>query len=319
MTSTPNSPAQPPVSLPATWSDWGLSEEQYVELMNFALPVLARSGIELGEPVLQDLAKAARIEPTARILQDPRQLYEEALRFSFRQLWPSEQQLEDTSDLDDAIPADALRALVIGTYRRYRAHPDAVRLIITENLFSIADVAQRPGVLEESPVALQMDRVLMRGHDVGAFRERVSAEDLYIVILSLSVFPMASGSTFHSLYGMNATDEVNTAGLEALVADTVLAFVTTNMPTSQGSSYTHSSLSPSVGSSVAARLYSRESLPSSVGRHRASFLSSSSSTSSTTTPQATSQNSSPDPAGSAAEGDVATEDLVDLDDHPYED
>ena len=50
----------------------------------------------------------------------------------------------------------------------------------------------------------------------------------------------------------------NRRGLVELTCDAVLAFLTTTMPTEQGSSYTHSSHSAAVGSSVAASLYSTD-------------------------------------------------------------
>lgn len=265
MTTSPNSASVPTVALPQSWSRWGLTEEQYVDVMRHSLPVLARVGTSVDQRIVRDIAAVAHTTASAKIFADTQELYTEGLRFAFAQLWPS-QSADELEDVQDLIPADALRAFVVATYRRFQAHPDALRLIISENLFSTANIASRVGVLESSPVVLQVDRLLMRGHDVGAFRDGISAEDLYILMMSVAAFPVASGSTFHSLYGMNATDEVNTVGMEALVADAVLAFLTTNMPTSQGSSYTHSSLSAGMGPSVAARLYSMEALPSTVSR-----------------------------------------------------
>lgn len=208
---------------------------------------------------MREIAAVAHVSPACELLRQPQRLYEEGLRFAMAQIWPP----ADAPELDglsDIIPADAVRVFVSAMYRRFQAHPDSLRLLISENLFNSADLAKRVGVMENSPVVLQLDRLLMRGYDVGAFREGVSAEDLYIVILSLCAFPVASGSTFHALYGMNVTDPANVDGLEKLIVDNVLAFLTSTMPTSQGNSYTHASPSPGMGPSVAARLYSREDL-----------------------------------------------------------
>lgn len=259
-------------TFPTTWTQHGLSAEQYAVLMQHSLSALARAGASPSQDILDDLAQEARISPSHHLIEDSQALYEECLRFALSQLWPA----DDVADLDDlptTIPADAIRNVVASAFRSVQQHPTALRFLVAENLFNEAQLAQRRVVLEDSPVMLQLDRVLMRGHDVGAFRAGVSAEDVYILILSLCSFPVTSGSTFHALYGMNVTESSNSTGLEALIADAAIAFLTTPMPTSQGSSYTHSSLSMGVGSSVAATLYSSEQAPttdSSGGRDSAS-------------------------------------------------
>jgi hypothetical protein len=159
-------------------------------------------------------------------------------------------------DVEDYSPAEAVRALVRTAYRRHRAHPDAVRLILTENIQGHAHVTGRPETLESSPVVLQIDRVLMRGQDFGAFRPGISAEDVYVLITSLCTFPAAQGSTFHGHYATDVDYGPTVDGLEMLACDTVLAFLTTSMPTDQGSSYTHASPTVMTPGSVSASLYS---------------------------------------------------------------
>ncbi|MBC2681085.1 hypothetical protein GSS87_01420 [Corynebacterium sp. 4HC-13] len=244
--------------LPASsWKGTGLKKADYVSVMRHSLPILARSGTAISSQSLHEIGNAVGVSPSCPLLRHPQRLYEEGLRFAMAQIWPP----ADAPELDglaDLIPADAVRNFVSATFRRFQAHPDCLRLLIAENLFNTLDLPRRVGVMEDSPVVLQLDRLLMRGYDVGAFREGISAEDLYVVILSLCAFPVASGSTFHALYGMNVSDPANAEGLEKLIVDNVVAFLTSTMPTSQGSSYTHSSQSPGMGSSVAAHLYSRE-------------------------------------------------------------
>lgn len=254
-----------PVNLPATWSSYGMTASQYVSLMRHSLPVLARRGTRIDSAVMREIATAAKVPFLGKLLHDPQLLYEEGLRFALRQTWPLEADL-GSDDLSNSVPAEALREVVRTTYRRFQHNPDSVALIVSENLFGSSEASRRVGVMEESPIVLRLDRILMRGHDVGAFRGGVSAEDLYILILSLCGFPVSVGSTFHMLYGMNVADSVNTRGMEELAADAVVAFLTTPMPTNQGSSYTHSSLSAGVGPSVAASLYSRESVSPAVSR-----------------------------------------------------
>lgn len=236
-------------ALPETFRRYGCSIDEYRFILDTALPVLVRSGLNANTG---DIAAGAGVPVDHPLLSDVETLYDEALRYAFRLLWPRSSDM----DVEDYTPADAVRVLVSTAYRRYRAQPDAVRLIITENIQGHAHVAGRSEILESSPVVLQIDRVLMRGQDFGAFRPGVSAEDAFVLITSVCSFPASQGATFYHHYGTDVDYGPTVDGLELLACDTVLAFLTTSMPTVQGSSYTHSSPTTLAPSSVSESLYS---------------------------------------------------------------
>lgn len=233
---------------------FGLSAEQYAAAMEATLPIAARVGARLNDRHLVAIANAGGFPPSSELLASSENLYHEALLYAHLCIWPEPTFTE--KPIGKVTPAAAVREVVTKTYLRFQEHPHAVRLIASENLFGNPDFASTAGLAEESPVVLDLDRVLMLGHDIGAFREGVSAEDVYVLISSLSSFAITQGPLFHSLYGMNPTDERNTKGLIELTVDAVLAFLTTTMPSNQGTSYTHSSQSSKMGSSVATSLYS---------------------------------------------------------------
>lgn len=235
--------------LPETFRRYGCSIDEYRLILDTALPELVRSGLNANTG---DIAVGAGVPVDHPLLTDVEALYDEALRYAFRLLWPRSSDM----DVEDFTPADAVRALVRTAYRRHRAHPDAVRLILTENIQGHAHVTGRPEILESSPVVLQIDRVLMRGQDFGAFRPGISAEDVYVLITSLCGFPTAQGATFYGHYGTDVDYGPTVEGLGELACDAVLAFLTTSMPTSQGNSYTHSSPTVRTPRSVSATLYS---------------------------------------------------------------
>ncbi|WP_066584793.1 TetR/AcrR family transcriptional regulator [Corynebacterium provencense] len=245
--------------LPETFRRYGCSIDEYRLILDTALPELVRSGLDAN---VSDIAVGAGVPVDHPLLSDVEVLYDEALRYSFRLLWPRPSDM----DVEDFTPAEAVRVLVRTAYRRHRAHPDAVRLILTENIQGHAHVTGRPEILEASPVVLQIDRVLMRGQDFGAFRPGISAEDVFVLITSLCTFPAAQGATFHAHYATDVDYGPTVEGLEQLACDAVLAFLTTSMPTSQGSSYTHASPTTSAPSSVSASLYSAGDGDSSAGR-----------------------------------------------------
>lgn len=225
--------------------------------MDTLLPAAARAGFQFSAEDINSSARAAGISPTHEIFANTRELYHEALRYAHTRIWPTWTN-EDSASLEKQIPADAIRQFVEATMHRFRDYPDAVRLIVAENMFNRCEVSSTVGLLEDSPVVLLIDRLLMRGHDVGAFRTGVSAEDVFILITALCAFPLTQGNIFHALYGMNITDDQNSVGMTMMASDAVVAFLSTTMDTTQGSSYTHSSHSHSMGSSVAASLYSSE-------------------------------------------------------------
>ncbi|MGO1464515.1 MAG: TetR/AcrR family transcriptional regulator, partial [Candidatus Corynebacterium faecigallinarum] len=214
----------PSTTLPGTHRRYGCSVEDYRLVLDTAIPELVRSGLAAET---RDIAVGAGVSPNHPLLRDTQVLYDEALRYAFRLIWPRPEDL----DVENLVPAEAVRTLVRTAYRRHRAHPDAVRLIVTENIAGYGHVGGRHDVLESSPVVLQIDRVLMRGQDYGAFRPGISAEDVYVLITSLCCFPASQGTTFHTHYGTDLDNAQTVDGLEKLACDAVLAFLTTSMPT----------------------------------------------------------------------------------------
>ncbi|MCJ7858323.1 TetR family transcriptional regulator [Corynebacterium kalidii] len=237
-----------PADLPGSHRRYDCPPDEYQLILDTAIPELVRSGLAADT---RDIAVGAGVPSTHPLLQDTGALYDEAIRYAFRRLWPRPEDL----DVERLVPAEAVRSLVRTAYRRHRANPDAVRLIIAENVMSRSHLEGRSDVLESSPVVLQIDRVLMRGQDYGAFRPGISAEDVYVLITSLCCFPASQGTMFHLLYGTDMDHAATVDGLEKLASDTVLAFLTTSMPTTQGSSYTHAAPTTTTPSSVSASLY----------------------------------------------------------------
>lgn len=234
--------------LPASHRRYSCPPEEYRLILDTAIPELVRAGLDADT---RAIAVGAGLSPAHTLLKDTTVLYDEALRYALRLLWPRPEDL----DVERLVPAEAVRSLVRTAYRRHRAHPDAVRLIVTENISGRGHLEGRIDVLETSPVVLQIDRVLMRGQDFGAFRPGISAEDVYVLITSLCCFPASQGSMFHLLYGTDMDHSATVEGLENLACDAVLSFLTTSMPTTQGSSYTHAVPTSTTPSSVSASLY----------------------------------------------------------------
>ncbi|MEJ5928620.1 TetR/AcrR family transcriptional regulator [Corynebacterium sp. H128] len=164
---------------------------------------------------------------------DKKGLYIEALKLAIAQLRPEPQDME----LDSTVPVDGVRKVVEVIYDRITSHPDAVRLMVLENLFDWGKMAHSAPLADQSVVLLQMDKLLMMGQDAGAFRPGISAVDVYSIITSLCFQRTVYGATLSNLYAIDLTDQANSEGNLHLVVDTVLAFLTSNLSARDPMSY----------------------------------------------------------------------------------
>lgn len=164
---------------------------------------------------------------------DKEGLYVRALQLAINQLRPE----VDEWDASITIPADAITNLVEVIYKRMARHPDAVRMLNMENLFGHAKMLTTAPLADQSSILLHMNRVLMLGQDAGAFRPGISALDVYVIISSLCMFRVTNRATFTNLYATDMGSLTNEDGMERLVVDTVLAFLTANFKTPHRTSY----------------------------------------------------------------------------------
>lgn len=88
-----------------------------------------------------------------------------------------------------------------------------------------------------SGLSLHLDKLLMVGQDAGAFRPGISANDVFTIIAALAIYRTTNHDMMDNLLGIDMTNEVNTEGMHRLVVDTVLAFLTSNIPDSGQESY----------------------------------------------------------------------------------
>ena len=164
---------------------------------------------------------------------DKRGLYTQAILLAIDKLRPIAQDME----LESTVPVDGVRKVVQAISHRIHAEPDALRLILMENLHPHLDHDSALPIAAESEVILQLNKLLMLGQDSGAFRPGISALDVYTIIAALRVFPASYHSALLNLYDTDMGKEENIQGLERLVTDTVVAFLTSNLSDSGETSY----------------------------------------------------------------------------------
>lgn len=112
-------------------------------------------------------------------------------------------------------PANAMRKLVLFTWRYYREHPEFLSLLATENVNQGATLATSLKIRElNSPLIETIRSLLEQGVAEGKFRRGVDPFRLYVSISSLCFFYLANRWTLSVSFGrdLGASDEIEAWG-----------------------------------------------------------------------------------------------------------
>ncbi|HEY6633649.1 MAG TPA: TetR/AcrR family transcriptional regulator [Rhizobiaceae bacterium] len=112
-------------------------------------------------------------------------------------------------------PANAMRKLVLFTWRYYREHPEFLSLLATENVNQGAALATSARIRElNSPLIETIRSLLEQGVAEGEFRRGVDPFRLYVSICALCFFYLANRWTLSVSFGrdLGAPDEVDAWG-----------------------------------------------------------------------------------------------------------
>ncbi|BAU96714.1 TetR family regulatory protein [Corynebacterium suranareeae] len=203
------------------------------EVVATALTFFAEQGFS--ETKLERIAKASGM--SKRMIHyhfgDKKGLYIKTVAHALNLLRPEAEAMQ----LDSAVPVDGVRKIVEAVYTCITKHPEAVRLLLMENLQAQDGVDSTAAYSDESNVLLNLDKLLMLGQDAGAFRPGISAEDVLVLISSLAYYRVSNKKTLKNLYALDLESEANIEGMKRIVVDTVLAFLTSNIQNTGNSSY----------------------------------------------------------------------------------
>jgi len=124
-------------------------------------------------------------------------LYVAVLEEAYRRMRAIEAELH----LDDLPPEDALRKLVGHTVDYQLAHPEFIRLVMTENIHRGEYLARSKSIQKLNVPAIDgLRRVYERGVADGVFRVGLDPIDLHMSISALSVFNVANRHTFALIF-----------------------------------------------------------------------------------------------------------------------
>lgn len=172
---------------------------------------------------------------------DKKELYRRCL---IRAAW-SFSPPQDFLERSYAAPVEGIRRFVDALYHSMVQNPEAIRLLLRENLDPVLTPGEVTSMRSESEVILQLERLLLMGQDVGAFRPGISATDVVVLIASLCFFRTSNHTTLEEFGSINLLSPTNTEGMRRLTIDAVLTFLTSNIPDSGYESYlTHTTATP---------------------------------------------------------------------------
>jgi AcrR family transcriptional regulator len=133
-------------------------------------------------------------------------LYVAVLEEAYSQI----RQIESSLHLEDLDPEAALRKLVDFTVRYQFAHPEFVRLVVSENINRGAYIAKSKLIQNLNiPAIMAIREVYERGVKAKIFREGIDPVDLHMSISALSVFNVANKHTFSHIFKVDL-DKKNT-------------------------------------------------------------------------------------------------------------
>lgn len=204
------------------------------DVLNIALHKFANLGFT--EAKLDAIARESGM--SKRMLHyhfgDKKGLYRQTLEHAITLLRPAGADIE--------VPAgtpvvDGVRLVTDALFAAYVENPDAVRMLLLENLHHYGKVGEGNPILDQSAVILELDKLLMQGQDSGAFRPGISAMDVFTMVISMAVFRLSNRNTMLNLYSFDTLDDENTQGMARMASDAVLTFLTSNLKSTNAVSY----------------------------------------------------------------------------------
>jgi AcrR family transcriptional regulator len=150
-------------------------------------------------------------------------LYVAALEESYRRF----RQIEEGLQIDESLaPAPALRMLVGASFDFHAAHPEFIRMVMSENINQGEYIRKIPALraINRSAITL-LERLCQRGIAEGVFRADLDPVDLHMSISALSFYNVSNRHTFSFIFDRDlGAPEVHAARREVVV-DTILRYV----------------------------------------------------------------------------------------------
>ncbi len=128
--------------------------------------------------------------------------------------------------LEDLPPLDAMRKLILVTWRHFVEHPEFLSLLATENLHRAKYLQQSRFVRElHSPLVKMIADILERGARSGVLRAGVDPVQLYISIASLGWFYLSNRFTLATIFEQDLESEEALAARAEHIVEVIMGYL----------------------------------------------------------------------------------------------
>ncbi len=149
-------------------------------------------------------------------------LYVAVLEHSYGGIRAAEAEL----DLAHRDPEEALRELVLFTFRYFVDHPEFLSLLGTENLMRARFLKRSERIVAvNSPLIDELRDVLARGTARGVFRKQADPLDVYLTMAALGFFYLSNRWTLATVFRRDLAAPAELARWGDHIADVVLTWV----------------------------------------------------------------------------------------------
>ena len=169
---------------------------------------------------------AARTKTSKRMIYyyfDGKQgLYIAVLEAAYRRI----REIETALNLAQERPEQALRTLIDFTFDYQNAHPEFVRLVMSENILDGAYLSRSKTIQKLNATAIDtLHELLARGQRQGVFRRDIDPVDLHMSISALCIFNVANRATFSTIFKRDMGSARALSARRAQVIETILRYV----------------------------------------------------------------------------------------------
>jgi AcrR family transcriptional regulator len=129
-------------------------------------------------------------------------------------------------DLTHREPRDAMRELVLFTWRYFLAHPEFLSILATENQHHARFLKQSQTIVGmNSPLISALGEVLEHGRADGSFRAAIDPIDLYISIASLGAFYLSNRWTLSTIFSRDLDGKAALGRWGEHIVEMVMSFL----------------------------------------------------------------------------------------------
>ena len=128
----------------------------------------------------------------------------------------------------DALPPhEAMRRLVEVTFDHHHAHPEFVRLVVSENIEEARNVQASPTIpARNARVIDTLATLLRRGEQSGVFRRGVDPVDLHMLISGFCFYRVSNRHTLGAIFGRDLRDATIAIRQREMIVNAVLRYLT---------------------------------------------------------------------------------------------